>query len=125
MKVAGEVRLLPMLLTKQRPERANTMGHTVRPDGTIQVHTIESLFDSDKEADNRKVILHSELKHKAKIVVEIKGGALQAVYVPPALANIPVVLLDYDNFDGAGQPKTTEEQKAEAEIEQGKLKSIF
>lgn len=102
------------------------MKTTAKPQ--FQVHTVEELFDLNKEQDDRKVVLLADLA-KAKIVVEVKGGNVQAVYITPALQQIPVTLLDYDNIGDRESKfrdaRTAQEASAEADIETGAVKQIF
>lgn len=91
---------------------------------TLETHTVEALFDFDRQPeDDREVILVEDLR-LAKVVIEVRGGIVQAVYVTPALKPINVVVLDYDNEE-QGQKFSREQKQAEAEIEQGKVTEIL
>lgn len=64
---------------------------------------------------------------KNTIIVEVKGGVVQAVYASPDLQEqkIDVTILDYDNIEGNGGKLEPSQKVAEEQIERGKVKDIL
>lgn len=61
---------------------------------------------------------------QTKIVISVKGGAIQAIHSSEAPQNLDVIVIDYDNIE-QGDKMSDEQEQAEKEVSQNQLYSIY